>query len=615
MARRATWGTPFRSLHYLIPRNKWRFLVPSLLAGGGLLFLLLGVHVIGWRNPVSPGPVVSGHSTFEARCEECHEPRHGASNLRCQRCHDPSGAGRLTQAGHAFFGSGDPKVAAEQENLECAQCHIDHRGRNHPLDLVDQAQCVSCHFRSFSGHPEFDVLRKESREVPGVLFTHDRHVKEAKKQTGGVEKDTCVTCHAPEPEGAPGGRTPDIEAISFDKHCASCHVKEDSMGIIDPITLEDVAAPADLQALGLGSFDPDEFESSRGRVNKIAVSHRDEWVLVNLRKLRREVDPAGWAAERGALMARQNQLERRLAQSTPLAELDLESLRARKAAVESEIKGLEARLGAQSGAQSPAAGLARVGDVAAAATAAGDAAAADALAAKVKELSAAGLLPAPLPAGDHDARRKELLAALDAIEQADPELKARADDLRRRLAAVRPGDSGADVLKRALDQRQGDLLRVNDEIRLREAGVAPPTGALLAGEQRAIRDALREVRARLTDLTEGLPPKPNLTPEELERKKQSVEVLVAPCAKCHVVKDAAFTTVRPAERVLVLSTFAHGPHLKQAECARCHEGIEKSKLSSDLNFKGVASCRECHARGATRADCATCHKYHPPVAP
>jgi hypothetical protein len=615
MARRVTWGTPFRAVHHYFPRGPWRFLVPSLVVGGGLMVLLLALHALGVRSPVSPGALISAHSGFESRCEECHEPRHGASNLRCQRCHDPAGAGRLTQSAHAFFGSGDPKRAAEQPNLECSQCHVDHRGRGRSLAVVDQAQCVSCHFRNLPAHPEFAVLRRESREVPGVLFTHDRHVKEAMKETGGVEKDTCVSCHAPEGAAADSPRTPDIERIAFDKHCASCHVKDDSIGIIDPITLEDVAAPADLQAQGLGSFDPDEFETSRGRINKVAVLHRDDWVLVNLRKLRREVDPAGWAAERGALLARQSRLERRLAQAAPLAGLDLDALRARRAAVESEMKGLEQRLSAQGEAQGPTAGLQRVGDVAAAATAAGDAAAASALEAKVKELSAAALLPAALPPGDHDARRKELLSALDAIEAADPDLKLRADDLRRRLAALRPGDSGAEVLKRALDQRKADLVRIDDEIGLREAGVAPPAAPLLAGELRAVRDALRDVRARLADLSEGPPPKANLTPDEVERKKQSIEVLVAPCVKCHVVKDAAFTPVRPAGRVLVRSTFAHGPHLKQAECARCHEGVEKSKLSADLNFKGVASCRECHASGQTRADCATCHKYHSPVAP
>ena len=90
---------------------------------------------------------------------------------------------------------------------------------------------------------------------------------------------------------------------------------------------------------------------------------------------------------------------------------------------------------------------------------------------------------------------------------------------------------------------------------------------------------------------------------------------MAPCAKCHLFKDAAFTRVVPARRVLVRSNFVHGPHLLQAECARCHPGVELSKKSSDVNFKGVATCQECHAPGKTREDCASCHNYHPPVSP
>ena len=73
------------------------------------------------------------------------------------------------------------------------------------------------------------------------------------------------------------------------------------------------------------------------------MAHKDEWVLANLRKLRREAYPGEWAAERGALLARQNQLQRRLAQSTPLAGRDLEGLRRGRRPCESEIKGLEAR--------------------------------------------------------------------------------------------------------------------------------------------------------------------------------------------------------------------------------------------------------------------------------
>ena len=219
--------------------------------------------------------------------------------------------------------------------------------------------------------------------------------------------------------------------------------------------------------------------------------------------------------------------------------------------------------------------------------------------------------------GDHEARRQELLAALEAVASVDPELKRRADDLRRRLAALRPGDTGTEALTRALDQRKADLARLEDEIALRESGTAPPATSLLAARAAGrCATPCAGVRARLDQLAAGAGAESRRSrAEELERKKQSAEVLTAPCVKCHVVKDAALTRVVPAGRVLVRSTFAHDPHLKQADCARCHAGVEKSKLSSDLNFTGVASCRECHAPRETRETCATCHKYHPPVAP
>ena len=76
-------------------------------------------------------------------------------------------------------------------------------------------------------------------------------------------------------------------------------------------------------------------------------------MLVNLRKLRRELDPEGFAAERGALLARQSQLHRRLALSAPLAGLGIDELKAREAALENEIKGVLARIAAQTGAVGP----------------------------------------------------------------------------------------------------------------------------------------------------------------------------------------------------------------------------------------------------------------------
>jgi hypothetical protein len=595
MARKVAWGTPGHSAHYLKPRAPFKLLVVALGLGVSLAVLFLLMQVSGLRGPLAPGELVSAHAPVEARCQECHAAASiGASNLRCQRCHDPGGAGRLTQGAHVLFGSRDAKQAAAAEGRRCAQCHVEHRGRLVRLAAVDEGYCLACHFPSFQVHPEFLALRAPTREAPGLKFSHERHVKEVAK-TAGTPAQTCVKCHEPE------GR--DMAKISFDRHCATCHLATGSIGVVDPVPEQDVA-PAGAAGLDV----------SRGRVSKAVVSHRDPWVMASLRKLRQELDPEGYAAERGALLARLSQLRRRLALAPPLAGLDGAALKGRQDTLQLEIKGVEARIAAQAAAEGPGAGILRMEDVASVAGRTQDAAA-SAEAGQLETLAKAigEAPPAALPPADHEARRRELLAALDAIESADPSLRPRAEDLRRRVAALAPGETGLEILARVRDQRAAELLRVRDETEMRRLGAAPPRSAVAAGQARVIQTAIGEIEARLKELPEVAPRA--LLPEERARKLETAEIVAVACAKCHLVATGGFARVRAAQPVLVRSSFAHRPHILQAECARCHAGIESSKLSQDLSFKGIKSCRECHRPSAAMADCQSCHTYHPPAGP
>lgn len=593
MPRQVSWGTPGRSEHYLKPRPPHFLFWLSLALAGALALVLLLPLLFGLRGPVAPGSVTSAHAVVETRCQECHAGATlGASNLRCQRCHDPSGAGRLTQQAHVLFGSRDPKKAAASESRRCAACHVEHRGRATRLSAVDEGHCLRCHFSSLRTHPEFAVLRTPSREIPGIKFSHERHIKELLKTLPSAAQ-TCARCHEPQ------GR--DLAPISFDRHCASCHAREGSVGPVDPVPLED-AAPAAGEGFSVG----------RGRVSRPATSHRDPWVSASLRRLRLALDPEGYAAERGALLARLSQLRRRLALAAPLAVLDEAGLKARQAALENEIAGVESRLAGQAGAVQPPA--ARLADVAAAVALAGDPALAGearALDAEARRLPAAATTAASVE--EHEARRREMLAALDAVDSADPSLRGRAEDLRRRVVSLGPGEEAAAILARVRDQRKAELARLQDELELRRHGAALPISASTAGQGREIAAAIREVEERLKELPAAAPVA--LGAEERERKRQSLEVIALPCAKCHLIENGAVARVRAARPVLVGANFAHKPHLLQADCARCHPGIEASRESKDLSFKGVQSCRDCHRAFATRQDCQLCHRYHPAAVP
>ena len=59
------------------------------------------------------------------------------------------------------------------------------------------------------------------------------------------------------------------------------------------------------------------------------------------------------------------------------------------------------------------------------------------------------------------------------------------------------------------------------------------------------------------------------------------------------------------------AVFTHRPHLVSTDCSVCHTPITLSELATDVNVLGVATCQQCHNASDTRADCATCHIYHP----
>jgi hypothetical protein len=616
--RRSHWGTPSRSSHYLKPRAAFALVRPWVLAGAGLALIVLVAHAVGVRRVASPGPLVRSHERIESRCEECHAPRAGASNVRCQRCHDPSGAPRLTHAAHVLFGSGDAKVAASAPALQCARCHVEHRGRRAALGHVEESECQRCHF-PFSSHPEFRLLRDKAQERPGLKFPHDCHIRELIKEGGcknpaaapfepEAARAVCVRCHEPSSKGR------DLEPVSFDRHCATCHGKGGQLQVpVDPVSAEDVLSAEALPASpGRG-----EIETARGRVSKPVVRHRDPWVIANLVRLQRDLEPELAGAERDAATARLAQLDRRAASMAPLSALDLAGLQAREAALASELAGTEARLAALAAGAAPA-GLARVEEVAAAAAAAqASSAELRPLLDKLKALGKVAVPAAALPAADQADRRQEILGLLDAVAAADAGLRPRVEDLRRRLQALAPGEDPVALLGRVRQQRQAQLERVRDELALRKAGVSPSVPALAAGQRRATDDAIRELRGRLDALSAGPDLGPRRTEADEERRRESADIVAAPCAKCHERVGVALAPVAATRSVLARARFLHEPHLIQsgADCLRCHPGIERSKKGSDLSLGGIAGCRQCHMAQAANQDCQSCHRYHAPVLP
>ena len=91
--------------------------------------------------------------------------------------------------------------------------------------------------------------------------------------------------------------------------------------------------------------------------------------------------------------------------------------------------------------------------------------------------------------------------------------------------------------------------------------------------------------------------------------------MAAACTKCHILAGGrARSRARGAAGPGARPFRARAAPL-QADCASCHPGIEASKVSKDLNFKGIQSCRECHKPFQASQDCRECHLFHPKAVP
>jgi hypothetical protein len=592
VAYQVPWGTPERTRR-LPPLRAPRpsLAVPGI--AGATLLVLLAAHA-AWRGLAAPGPVSQAHGASERRCEECHALPGGTPNLRCQRCHDQGGAERLSHPAHEQAGR-RLAAAATRTAPSCASCHREHLGRPALLAPRDDGQCARCHFRGLPAHPEFGrgvVAAAEPRRAPGSGFSHRKHVAKLAER-GVASADSCLGCHPPSNE------TRDLQPIDFDRHCASCHASTGSLGATDPVSPEDVLTPRDIG----------EFQTTGGRIVKTLVRHRDAWVLGSLARLRWQIDPDGAAAERGALEAQMSVLRRRLALAAPLAGLDLAALEARSAVLAAEIARLEARRAASGGAQN-ALGQVRAAAEAAVGAGAGEAAReARQLQARAHALGGSAIEPQALGPQEHDERRLELLVVLDTLAAVSPDLRLRTEDLRRRVLALRPGDSTEAVVARTLAERRAEQRRVEDELGLRRSGVVPPLANLLARERRALEDALADAAARLRQI--GTPPPSLAAAETAHDPASSLAALVVRCAPCHRSEAARLGEPPVTRPVFVRAAFVHGPHLGQAACGSCHAGVEVGESSGPRHLPGIARCRECHAPRRVLSSCQHCHRYHP----
>jgi hypothetical protein len=179
----------------------------KLLLSAGLPMLV--VVWIAWlavardSHAYSSGRLSEAHAVLESQCEACHVRTAGvfsakASDGTCLSCHD-----------------GPLHHASRQARLECAECHVEHRG-NVNIKMGKSESCAQCHSdlktpgsRRFAaritnfqtGHPEFAALREGARDPGTIRVNHALHLKPIRSSPNGPNVQLgCGDCHRTEAE-------------------------------------------------------------------------------------------------------------------------------------------------------------------------------------------------------------------------------------------------------------------------------------------------------------------------------------------------------------------------------------------------------------------------------
>ena len=471
MARQLMPGTPSRSPRYMMPASGRRLTLVSLAVAAIVVVTSVALWALGAHRVASPGPLVTAHSTFDGSCVQCHQPASGVADLRCERCHDPLDAQRFTTAAHLSL-AGSRTSASHAENRSCMACHADHRGRETSLQDVDDRRCASCHtFGSFDGHPEIAAVRSKIDPASSLDFSHEIHLRELRKT--GVQP--CQACHRTTPDRA------SFEPISFDRHCASCHIKSGVLTLNGVDTLTSGWTPLAMLPAGTPEAPAPAVgqKDERGRVIFGGVGHRDPWLVLAADTIARALPTPGLAHERVRLIDRTSKLLA-LTSAVPVGGLSDEQLASWATSITAEIDALDRQIA--SGPSTPA-------DIAAAiAPLAGsiDPALAP-LAAQVAALPASPAAAAsPTDAQQLELRRQELTQLLDAVaSRTTGSLASRAAELKAEVAALQAEtatSAAASEINANLEARLADLDEALDA--LEGAGGSPH-----AGEVEAMRRA------------------------------------------------------------------------------------------------------------------------------
>ena len=277
---------------YIYPTARRKMILAGAAAAAVLvLFVLLDVNM-GNAGFICSGPLSYNHARLQDDCSQCHDPFGSVSAGKCTSCHERFDAEIYTLEAHYAYRSDDSsRLGTAHSTLVCADCHVEHLGRQAELTEVSDERCLACHaFGQFPGdHPEFDAVLADDRT--SLNFTHIDHITEYgvmdELPEGASLEAACLYCHRPDRQGK------GFEPLDFETTCASCHLE---LGTKTPYVQILSASRAGVETaeslkrslngerwVGL-SAGSDMFERKGDTLRKRELDHADAWILENLER-------------------------------------------------------------------------------------------------------------------------------------------------------------------------------------------------------------------------------------------------------------------------------------------------------------------------------------------
>lgn len=117
---------------------------------------------------------------------------------------------------------------------------------------------------------------------------------------------------------------------------------------------------------------------------------------------------------------------------------------------------------------------------------------------------------------------------------------------------------------------------------------------------------------------------PELSEEQVEAYRETIDKLTQPCQTCHRVEQATIARVQKDQDKLVRAEFNHGDHIIHSNCLDCHNQIPIRKYAAKdtrapaskdragiFNLPTIDKCQSCHTKGQAPTTCVSCHVFHP----